>query len=232
MKWYMFIILALLVLVLIISSLRIWLLYRQITPLHTYWQKQNTETVADALVYVALGDSAAQGLGASSPAKSYVGLIAEALAKQQNRPVKIVNLSKSGAKIKDVLDTQLPQFKQLALPDDAAITIEIGANDMGSFDQAAFSSQFDQLLAALPKQTVVANMPYFGGGIFRSRERNVQTINPVIERLTKSAGLRQANLYQATKDNDSWRTYAADGFHPNNRGYEGWYRAFWNELSR
>lgn len=68
------------------------------------------------LLYVAPGDSAAQGIGASDPQRGYVGLLAKRLRDNAGRPVQIVKLSRSGARIKDVLDTQVPAAR-MGAPD-------------------------------------------------------------------------------------------------------------------
>ena len=51
------------------------------------------------LVYVALGDSAAQGIGASTSDNGYVGLVADRLRERTGNPVLGVNLSRSGATV-------------------------------------------------------------------------------------------------------------------------------------
>ncbi|MBW3639915.1 MAG: hypothetical protein KY451_08715, partial [Actinobacteria bacterium] len=62
------------------------------------------------LVYVALGDSAAQGIGASSLQRGYISLVADRLAGSTGRPVQVINLSSSGARIRDVIEEQLPEL--------------------------------------------------------------------------------------------------------------------------
>lgn len=50
-----------------------------------------------ALLHVAIGASAAQGIGASAPNHSYVGLIAERMRELTGQGLHVVNLSASGA---------------------------------------------------------------------------------------------------------------------------------------
>lgn len=124
-----------------------------------YWSEPQGE--AGGLLYVALGDSAAQGVGASSPDKGYVGLIADRLRTSTGRPVQVVNLSVSGARVADVVATQLPQLADLE-PD--LVTVAIGGNDIREYDQDGFTADVDQLVANLPPGTYVADVPYFMHG--------------------------------------------------------------------
>ena len=51
------------------------------------------------LRYVAIGDSAAQGIGASRPDRSYVGVLADDIHAATGRSVRVINLSISGATV-------------------------------------------------------------------------------------------------------------------------------------
>ncbi|HEX5797987.1 MAG TPA: hypothetical protein VFX79_01410 [Candidatus Saccharimonadales bacterium] len=103
--------LAILFVILVFFAARLGELYTQLARYQKYWTSSNLEDInKHDFVYVALGDSAAQGIGASTPLKGYVGLIAEELQKGREKDVKVINLSKSGAKIADVLQAQLPLY--------------------------------------------------------------------------------------------------------------------------
>ena len=62
------------------------------------------------LLYVAIGDSAAQGVGARDLDASYVGLLAARCSGRPGRTVRVVNLSRYGARLADALDRQLPEL--------------------------------------------------------------------------------------------------------------------------
>ncbi len=89
-----------LVLVFIVSfGLAVFELYTQVGRYRDFWLHQNkTAVVKDHLVYVALGDSTAQGIGATQPQKGYVGLVARGIESKYHQKVTTINLSKSGAK--------------------------------------------------------------------------------------------------------------------------------------
>ncbi len=64
-------------------------------------------------LWVVLGDSTAQGLGASSPLHGYVGQVLNAL-RRTGTPWRVLNLSRSGAQTRHVLDDQLPLLDGLS----------------------------------------------------------------------------------------------------------------------
>ena len=78
----------------------------QIVSFAEYWSKRATETLAnheryETGVVVVMGDSLSQGVGAVAPTEGHIGTLF-------GLETPIVNLSRSGAKVADVLDTQLP----------------------------------------------------------------------------------------------------------------------------
>lgn len=174
-------------------------------------------------IHVALGDSAAQGIGASKPQLGYVGLIAARIQKQTGQTVRIINLSVNGAKIEDVINTQLPKLRGYK-PN--LITLEVGANDVAQhYDAKLFQTGYNKLASALPTDTIISNLPYFGGRI--SHNAQALDANKYIGIAAQKYGLRVADLQTITRQHNSILNYAADYFHPNNRGYRNWADAFW-----
>jgi lysophospholipase L1-like esterase len=84
----------------------------------------------------------------------------------------------------------------------------------------------DQIMRALPPQTVIADMPYFGGGRYRRFEPHTVAASAIIHELAATHGLRVAPLHEITEQRDNLLTMASDLFHPSNRGYHNWYDAF------
>jgi acyl-CoA thioesterase I len=207
-------------------------LYSQISRYQKYWQQQNVQAGSGGgLIYLALGDSTAQGIGASFPQRGYVGLITEKLKSDYRQNVRVVNLSKSGAKVEDVLSTQLEQLEKYETSD-TIITMQIGSNDILNFDEESFTKGMEAIMARLPKHTVVGDIPYFGGGRYKSHEPDIIKANEIIYRLAKEKGVRVARVHDATKSSDSIRNYAIDYFHPSNRAYKYWAGAFLAELNK
>lgn len=84
------------------------------------------------LLYVALGDSAALGVGTADLDASYVGLIAHRLQRLAYQRVRVVNLGRYGARVHGVLDRQLDALagaeRTWGRPADL-VTLAIGGND-------------------------------------------------------------------------------------------------------
>lgn len=187
-----------------------------------WWNEQRAKD--GALLYVAVGDSAAQGIGASLPGRSYVGLIAKHLRAATGQSVRVVNLSASGARLRDAIELQLPALRDLQ-PD--ILTVAIGANDIASFNRARFESELNQIFTALPAGAVIADIPAFYLG---ANERNVRIANSIVRRLARQYHFAVAPLHRRTLRQGVARyalnQVAADFFHPNDRGYRVWASAF------
>jgi len=193
----------------------------------TYWSQPRGET--GGLVYVALGDSAAQGVGASSPGRGYVGLVAAHLREATGEPVQVVNLSVSGAKVADVVEDQLPRLEGL---DPDVVTVAIGGNDVRVYDHDRFAADVDRLVDGLPPGTFVADVPYFMHG--RWETDSVEAAG-TIRRVAADAGLVVVPLNDRLRDEGlrgMFTQTSGDLFHPNDRGYQIWAAAFWAEISR
>lgn len=189
-----------------------------------YWAQPRGEP--GGLLYVALGDSTAQGVGASRPERGYVGLLAQRLHADTGRAVQVINLSRSGARIDDVLVDQLARLRALQ-PD--LVTIAIGGNDVRGYDRSTWIRQVDALTAALPAGTIIADVPYFMHGHW---ERDAQQAD-TLTRSAREHGLDVVPLHEALRG-EGWSAmvtqFAADFFHPNDRGHQVWAKAFWDSI--
>lgn len=182
---------------------------------------------SDAVRYVALGDSAAQAVGASTPEAGYVAAVAQHLAGTTGRDVDMFNLSVSGAKATDVLEDQLPRLAALGFVPDV-VTLGIGGNDVVDrrISVEAFLDTMAEVLAELPPGSYVADPPGFLIPPFEARSDAMAVgVRPLI----RDAGHHLVALHRATRSAGhlGWvRNVAADAFHPNDRGYAGWAAAF------
>ncbi len=175
------------------------------------------------LTYVALGDSAAQGIGASAPALGYVGLLASIGTEAEERSIRVVNLSVSGATARDVLELQLPRLAEF---DPAIVTCAVGGNDMRRFVPEAFEVTMRAIIRALPAHALIADVPCFYDGRGEQRSRAASAI---IRREADAAGRTLVELHRATESRTREqvrRDFALDFFHPNDRGYAVWAGAF------
>jgi acyl-CoA thioesterase-1 len=191
-------------------------------PVNSAWWREHAKTEGD-LLYVALGDSTAQGIGASRPGNGYVGILADRIRALSGRTVRTVNLSVSGARVADLVEYQLPRLAKLQ-PD--VVTLAIGANDIPAFEPVAFERDLGRILDAVPPTTVVADLPCFH---FPASERKVRVANEIVRRLATDRGLRIAPLHRITRRQTAILALtqaAGDLFHPNDRGYRVWASAF------
>ncbi len=200
-------------------------LYFSVGQYRNFWVNKAQDQ--GEITYLALGDSAAQGIGASSPMRGYVGLIAKRLEKQTGKKVRVVNLSVTGAKMSDYLRDQAPEVSKYK-PD--VVTIEIGANDVKTYNEQTFRNEFRQVLATLPADTYVSNMP-----LFNSRPSSTdpaKAASVVIEQeLANYPELTFVDLQKQTTEHQSIFGFAPDLFHPNNLSYKNWADAFWLKIS-
>jgi lysophospholipase L1-like esterase len=210
----------------LIEALALAWLYFSVGHYRNFWVDKAREQ--GEITYLALGDSAAQGIGASSPMRGYVGLIAKRLEKETGKSVRVVNLSVTGARMSDYLRDQAPQITSYQ-PD--FVTIEIGANDVKTYNEQTFRDEFKQVLATLPDRTYVSNMP-----LFNSRPGSTQPAkdaSKVIEQeLANYPKLTFVDLQKQTTENQSIFGFAPDLFHPNNLSYKNWADAFWLQIQK
>ena len=191
-------------------------------PVHSlYWREQAARE--GELLYVAVGDSAAQGIGASRPAHGYVGFVARHLRQSSGRTVRVVNLGISGARLREAIEKELPRLASLE-PD--VLTVSIGANDMAEFDAERFEAEIAVVLDALPSHAIVADLPSF---YFLPAEKKVLEANRLLRHAAEARGLTVVPLHRVTRRQGLWGVstqFAGDLFHPNDRGYRVWAGAF------
>lgn len=184
------------------------------------WESSNGLALAAAgPLWVVLGDSTAQGIGAPSPEEGYVGQMRNALDDGSERPWRVVNLSRSGARAADVKDRQLPLLEALPGPPDL-VTCAIGANDIiQRTPRPELEQQLRRIMARLPDGSLIATLPQ---GLSRAR---TEAVNRVIREEAPAAGLAVADVWART--GPPWHgKYASDGFHPGALGYADWAAAF------
>lgn len=220
-------VLALLVVAAAVWAVKLVQVARSVDARAAYWSVPRGEP--GGLLYVALGDSAAQGIGASAPGKGYVGLLADRLRDSTGRPVEVVNLSRSGARINDVLDRQLPALEALDREPDL-LTVAVGGNDVRAYDSETFAREAERLAAALPPGAFLADAPYFMHGRW---ERDARQAADVLTDAATAYGLQPVALHEALRA-QGWQAmltqFAADWFHPNDRGHRVWADSFWSAI--
>jgi acyl-CoA thioesterase-1 len=184
------------------------------------------------LLYVALGDSTAVGVGAEEG-----GGYPERLARRlgaRGVPVRLENLGVPGATAEDLRRTQLPR---LMAERPALVTIGIGLNDLVRGrplrDFARDLHVIADLVARTHAVVILSELPDVSrspsaAGSAASLGRRVAAYNAAIrqaaERHGFAVGPLEAVSRSALRDPG---LFARDGFHPSGRGYEAWAEALW-----
>jgi lysophospholipase L1-like esterase len=186
---------------------------RQVGPFAASWRASNDRELGRVgTLWVAIGDSMTQGIGASVPEAGWVGQLHERWA-AQGHSYRLVNLAVTGARVQDVLDHQLPALRRLAAlgHEPALVTVLIGSNDIFSRQRRGdVVERFEQVLDQLPTGSVVANLP--------NSQREARAMDALVRERVPDGRLRLADMRR-----DGPRTWvgmlAPDWFHPNDKGY-------------
>jgi acyl-CoA thioesterase I len=181
-------------------------------------------------LWVVLGDSTAQGLGAPGPRGGYVGQTLYQLRHTTGRHWQVLNLSVSGALIRDVLANQIPRLDGQR-PD--LVTCGAGANDILYSPPGKLFGDLRTLLAAVPEDTVVLDLPLlsgFWGIVGRMSVPYITRINRVIGEVATERSLRVAEVSRHFVP--PWvGKFSVDNFHPSQDGYRDWSRALVEALT-
>jgi lysophospholipase L1-like esterase len=179
----------------------------QVEPYARAWEQHNRAAVqADGPLWVVLGDSMAQGIGASAYDRGWPGQLAERLPEHR-----LVNLSVSGGRLTDLLERQIPAMEALGEAD--LVTVIVGSNDLISRRlREALPARLAEVLRRLPPGSVVGTQP---GGRSGALEFNRLVDEATVERGLVIAEFRDRRMR-------SWRgKLSVDHFHPNDLGYAG-----------
>jgi lysophospholipase L1-like esterase len=205
------------------------------TEFAVYWGAHNEEVLAkreramrdgDALdpLWVVLGDSTAQGLGAAGPRGGYVGQTLHHLRRTTGRHWQVLNLSVSGALMRDVLADQIPLLDGQR-PD--LVTCGAAANDILYSAPGKLFADLRTLLAAVPQDTVMLDLPLlngFWGIVGHMSVPYITRINRVIREVASERKLRVAEVSRQFVP--PWvGKFSVDHFHPSQDGYRDWSRA-------
>ncbi len=177
----------------------------QVEPYARAWERHNHAAVrADGPLWVVLGDSMAQGIGASAFDRGWPGQLAERLPDHR-----LVNLSVSGGRLSDLLDRQIPTMESLGRPD--LVTVVIGSNDLISPRlRAALPERLAEVLRRLPDGSILGTQP---GGRSGALE-----FNRLVDEAAANGGLNVADFRDPRMRSWSGKL-SADHFHPNDHGY-------------
>lgn len=185
----------------------------------------------DPFIYVALGDSTVEGVGASAPHRSYTGILHAAI-KEKKKMVTYHNLGIKGATVSDVIRDQLQ--KAIVLQPDL-ITISIGANDIRARKRAkTFEKELTSLIKELQTNTnayiVINTIPDLSltPAIPRYLKKYCKYMairfNNKIKKVSDDLAISFVDLFYYSRSVliQFPEAIAGDGFHPSDFGYAIW----------
>lgn len=193
-------------------------------PFAQYWDDHNLRMLkSDGPLWVALGDSVTQGIGASHPEKSYVPLVMERLQERSSEPWRVINLSMSGGRFEDVIRHQLPAIRAAGL-EPAVVSAVIGSNDViWRRDTDGIIADARGLIDALPPQTLLSRLSEA-----REDARRLG-VNSVFDLAAADGGV---HLFEAWDWPAGEQMWAEDRFHPSDNAYVHLADNVWNAIVR
>lgn len=181
-----------------------------------------------------LGDSTAAGVGATTADSALPRQVAARLG----RPVQLTVLARSGARIGDVVDEQLPQLADLR-PE--LVVVSVGSNDVTHLTGAgAYRDRWRRLVPPPDAVLIALGIPDMG-----SPPRLPQPLRALVgwraRRLDRWGAVRLAEENRATYVDiagetgpafrqDPERYFAEDRYHPSDAGYRLWADAVVDQL--
>ena len=195
---------------------------------------------AAEVVYVALGDSTVEGVGATTAGNNYVGRLDARLRDRYPR-ARTVNLGVAGATSYDVLDGQLERAVALK---PHLVTLSIGPNDItAKVPVNIYAENLEAILGRLAAGTQAVVVVNFLPDLsvtprFRNRDsaplvgRLSAEFNDVVGRVAKRHGALVVDLYKASRREVPGHPelLAADGYHPSDLGYARWAELMWEAV--
>ena len=194
------------------------------------------------VLYVALGDSTVEGIGATSPSANYVSRLHARLRTVYPRAT-VANLGLGGATAADVVAGQL---ERAVLLRPHLVTLSIGPNDItGRVPVQVYAGHVDTIFRRLTQETsavVVANLlpdlaitPRFRGREAAPAVGGLTVrFNEALTRVARSYGVEVVDLYQPSRAEIPRHPelVAADGYHPSDLGYARWAELLWAGVER
>jgi lysophospholipase L1-like esterase len=189
------------------------------------------------LVYVALGDSTVEGVGASAADLTYVRRL-HARLRTLYPTASLTNLGVGGATSDDVRARQLPRALDRG---PHLVTLSVGPNDVTDrVPLERFEENVEAILAALHGRTgavvVVSLLPDLAvTPRFRASEarqavaRRTEAFNQALAARARAWGAEIVDLHGPSRLEVPRRPelVASDGYHPSDAGYARWAELMW-----
>jgi len=181
-------------------------------PWAQYWDEHNAVALAaSGPLWLVLGDSVGQGIGASAPSNGFVPEVIARLRDTTGHPWRVVNLAMTGARISHVVNNQLPTMRA-AMLEPAVITCMIGFNDfIGRTRIETIDRGARELVDQVPKGALFGRVD---GPRFVKRSTTLARV------LDAGAASDKIALFHPYRWKEATDVMARDRIHLNDRGYK------------
>lgn len=188
---------------------------QQREPHAAFWDEWNRAAArSGGPLWIALGDSTSQGIGAPDPEDGWIPQTLERLHTSTGDPWRVINLGITGAQFIDIVEYELPRLEQLRSSghEPSLVTHVAGANNlMAPASWPGTLGHVQTILSAIPDDSVVARV----GVSSAFNSLMARRINAALDR---SARERPLHLFWPW-DWPSRDGLAGDKFHPSAKGY-------------
>ncbi len=193
----------------------------QVKPYAEAWDQHNALALrADGPLWVALGDSSSQGVGASTWKNGWIHQVADQLRAETGDPWRVIVLAMSGGRFNDVVDHQMPAFRAAEL-EPQLTTCVIGSNDlMWRRGTDNIVSDAQATMQVLPSATLVSRLNGPGP--------RPKALNAVFEQASERGDVDLFNIWNWPSGRGA---LAADHIHPSDVGYAHMTELAWLAIS-
>jgi len=193
----------------------------QVEHYHQRWDESNEQArLQHGPLWVALGDSSSQGVGASAWENGWTHTVLERLRDTTGDPWRIVNLSMSGGRFLDVADRQVPVLNTM-LDTPALVTCVIGSNDlMWRTGSSGIIKDANRAVDRIPPNTLVSKLNGVG--------QRHKALNQIFER---GAATRDHELFNIWNWPSGRGALARDRVHPSDVGYGHMSELAWSAVA-
>lgn len=192
----------------------------QVEEYHRLWDESNERARRQpGPLWVALGDSSTQGVGASEWENGWTHDVLGRMRATSGEPWRIINLSMSGGRFLDVAERQIPVLNTM-LDEPDLVTCVIGSNDlMWRLGVRSVANDANRAVDRLPNGTFVSKLNGPGP--------RPKIMNRIFERGASEHDHRLFNIWNWPSGKGA---LARDRVHPSDVGYQYMAELAWDAI--
>jgi len=192
----------------------------QVGRYHGLWDQANEAArLESGPLWVALGDSSSQGVGATTWENGWTHAVLTRLRETTGEPWRLINLSMSGGRFLDVADRQIPVLNTM-LDTPQLVTCVIGSNDlMWRRSITGVNKDARRAIDRIPNGTFVSKLNGPGP--------RPKMLNDIFRRGAETKNHQLFNIWNWPSGRGA---LAADRVHPSDIGYRHMTELAWSAL--